>query len=827
MSGKFREWTVVAMFVEVSAFCFTQLRADETTTPAATPAAATANQPAADSAPASGGIQREYARLAQLLNSSDTFGKQEAADTFLRVRPSDVPDPNTRKLIARGYRSLALDGNSLQTDTAVKGLVIWAGKYSVPVLIELSEKNENRISDAVFTALGQLKDPRGAEAVARHLGNFFNHDAAVASLRRMGPAAEDALIKAAPSSDAKVSLAAIQLLGEVGTDKSTPLLQKASAARNPQVKQVARDAMKQIRARQKGGAPTEQKTEDADSPFAEGAGPAIDITARNSRDYAERQARATTGVGAGSPAGTGDSEPPSDRNEGDWSHVQALLPGDAAGAGVPADPAKDSLDSNWKPQPVRLGKTTSAHERPTSMYVAGGKSPAAAVVFSDPFNKSIGRLEFVDLKARRSVASSNVMGGTSYVYLSPSGKRLLIAAQEETGDRLERLNAYSLNGGRPVEEAVWWPYATSNDHWAGQIKWLNWIDDEQFLAFNGQGMVVLWRMDGKTPKAIYQLDADSNSTPALSAGRAHLALATSRGVEIFRASDGTLLARMSKPSGSCRLAFNASGERLAGISGGNISVWDTSNGKLLRDFYCNVQNPVGAEWLDDQHLAVGDTDIVDIDHRLIAWRYEANPLTSASYGGWSWMLMRSGAALGIVPVKLLHPELLEVTKGLDPEQILAIKPGAKIALDIQLGGDEQTKAEATLRKALEQNGMEVVADSPIRIRAQIVMGKSETKKYGEHAFSQETQDVTTTEKLFEVELTVDGQSVWKQRSVMQWAGGPGIVMTKEGETAQQAVDRENAERSKNFGFGVTLPRYVVQPKYAGPLGTSKLSIGGQ
>src|SRR5262245_17500377 len=49
------------------------------------------------------GMQREYARLAQLLNSEDRSGRNEAASTLLKVRPSDVPNADTRKLIARGY----------------------------------------------------------------------------------------------------------------------------------------------------------------------------------------------------------------------------------------------------------------------------------------------------------------------------------------------------------------------------------------------------------------------------------------------------------------------------------------------------------------------------------------------------------------------------------------------------------------------------------------------------------------------------------------------------------------------------------------------------
>jgi hypothetical protein len=805
----------------------------------ASPAWSQEEKPAANQTPsadttANSGLQREYARLAQLLNSNDTFGKKEAAETLLRVRPSDVANPETRKLIARGYRSLAAEGFGTDQDEAIRGLVIWGGKYSVPILIELMDKEKVRVSDEIFTALGQLKDPRGAEAVARHLGNFFNHDAAVASLRRMGPAAEDVLIDTAPSNNADVSLAAVQLLGEVGGEKSLAILQRATEARNPQIKQTARDAIKRIRLRQKGGEPaSEPEAVDPNSPFADNSGPPVDITDRNSSDFGGRFP-SMRGRGRGIPRedlGEFDSDEPAvDLDEGDWSQVNALLPGDPAGSGVPADPARDQLPADWKPQPTRLGKLASDRERPVAVDVAGAKSPIGVVVYGDPFNQSMGRMEHVSLQRRRSLGSTNVLGGIQQCYLSPSGRRVLLVAEEGLHNSKARLDVWNLTGAKPAEEATWWPFATSDDHWQNQMSWAGWVDDEQLLAMNEQGTIVLWRLGGGQPAAIYQIDAQGNSAPALSPGRAHVAVSTQRGVEVFRAIDGELLARMSdvRP-GPGGLAFNDDGTRLACVSGKSVYIWDATTGKLERDFDCADLRSGSAIWLDDEHLLVGSTDIIDIGRRLILWRYEPGTelQASTSFGGWQWMVMRSGNVLGIMPAKPLQEEVLAAAQGLDPEEILALKPGAKVSLDAQLGGEEQAKAEEALRSALEQNGMEVASDQPIRLSAQIVTGDTQTKEYGRGFFNREDREqVTVTEKRYEVELTVDGQSAWKQVTTLQSSHAPHVVWMQRGETAQQAVDRENSQRAAGFGFSAAIPRYVVHPKYAGPLGTSKISMGG-
>src|SRR5262245_8906343 len=101
MVGKSIRWAVLAVLVGAA-----QSRAQEPKAEAepTVPAASTPSDSPA--APANSSLQREYARLAQLLNSDDHFGKREAAETLLRVRPSDVANPDTRKLIARGYLSL-------------------------------------------------------------------------------------------------------------------------------------------------------------------------------------------------------------------------------------------------------------------------------------------------------------------------------------------------------------------------------------------------------------------------------------------------------------------------------------------------------------------------------------------------------------------------------------------------------------------------------------------------------------------------------------------------------------------------------------------------
>jgi hypothetical protein len=190
-----------------------------------------------------------FEKLADMLAGNDHFAQQKAIDLLLDATPSQVEAPETRKKIAKYFKKIAESDDHFNSKKAIKGLVIWGGKYSVPILLKLLDQAHRFDKEDIIRALGELKDPQAAEAVTAYLGEFHSREAAFAALKQMGPAAEDALIAAAPSDNADVCLPCINLLGDVGTDKSLPLLREAQNSKNPDVRGAAKAAMKKIVAR--------------------------------------------------------------------------------------------------------------------------------------------------------------------------------------------------------------------------------------------------------------------------------------------------------------------------------------------------------------------------------------------------------------------------------------------------------------------------------------------------------------------------------------------------------------------------------------------------
>jgi hypothetical protein len=65
----------------------------------------------------------------------------------------------------------------------------------------------------------------------------------------MGPVAEGAVLAGLPAESAEANLASVKVLGDVGTNKSIAMLQRAAKSENEDIKEAALDAVRKIRAR--------------------------------------------------------------------------------------------------------------------------------------------------------------------------------------------------------------------------------------------------------------------------------------------------------------------------------------------------------------------------------------------------------------------------------------------------------------------------------------------------------------------------------------------------------------------------------------------------
>jgi hypothetical protein len=207
------------------------------------------------------GDPQYYEKLAERMLSANSAYRRDAMQKLLRTDRSQVESAETRKKIARAFRQVAQEGqDGFERDEAVKGLVRWAGKYSVPTLLAMLDENHSHENAEVYKALGDLQDRRAAAPVAHRLADHSERSMASKCLRRMGAIAEDAVLDVLSSPDTKTRVSAIEVLSEIGTRKSLPPLRTALRNRNARLRFAANQAIQSIvsRSRQKAEADGEE-----------------------------------------------------------------------------------------------------------------------------------------------------------------------------------------------------------------------------------------------------------------------------------------------------------------------------------------------------------------------------------------------------------------------------------------------------------------------------------------------------------------------------------------------------------------------------------------
>ncbi|MCA9258753.1 MAG: hypothetical protein KDA61_06120, partial [Planctomycetales bacterium] len=304
---------------------------------------------------------------------------------------------------------------------------------------------------------------------------------------------------------------------------------------------------------------------------------------------------------------------------------------------------------------------------------------------------------------------------------------------------------------------------------------------------------------------------------------------TPRGVEVFRTSDGEIVSRLEAPGvqGSGVLAFNDRGDQAAWLSEGRIVWWEIESGSRLADFYlASLQG--GDLAFVGKGLALVGGDLVDLQNRLVLWRYEQASRHGRYRAGYFWNVVRAGQVEGLVPVALPHAEALQRRGDITQPAALAVEHGTRIAVDNQVHDDNREKFASALQSAVESAELQEASDASLRLIARLGEVKTEQQSYrrfGESLFSEGTQVTVETGRTYQIALESNGKTYWQTQLSSSGLTRMHVRM-KEGESIGEAVQRETNERSSGRQYGFAMPPFIVEPSEAGPLGVSKLTLSG-
>ena len=285
-----------------------------------------------------------------------------------------------------------------------------------------------------------------------------------------------------------------------------------------------------------------------------------------------------------------------------------------------------------------------------------------------------------------------------------------------------------------------------------------------------------------------------------------------------------------------QLAFSPDGTQLAAVSPQRLIVWNIDKqhkGEIYRDiFFSKAINANGIDWLGTGYLLVGGENLVDIERRIVLWKYQHTAKTGLSrdfgaLGGLFWDVVSSPdmQQRALVGFKLPHDDARKMAASLNADQLLAVKPGSQISLNVTVQGtpDEQQKAFQALAAQLQANGMTVANNSPLVLQANTETGKNQEISYRSFGRGgRNVEKVNVTEQISRVKLLENGKVLWEAVSV---GGAPHFLTMKEGETLQQALAQYQRPNVQFFSQ-VKVPQYVARPSEAGAYGMSNLTPQG-
>lgn len=430
-------------------------------------------------------------------------------------------------------------------------------------------------------------------------------------------------------------------------------------------------------------------------------------------------------------------------------------------------------------------------------------------------------IERCDLVSGKSLGSFELPKNVRPLDADPSGQRLVTRSQYFGFGRNGRLDVWDLGGFEPTRVASWEPYPAGKAS-GKDVVWAALLDADHVLTY-GSGAVTLWNIP--EARAIYSVTI--NRMPVVSAGRRYLAVAALEGMFVLDAKTGQPLGQLSGDTTvQLVFSFREDAQRLAVYSGDRLRVWDCKTGELYREIFLqNVPPTQMVEWLDDDHVMVGFGHVIDIERRMALWRYEGISATGQVYGGKFWFATGGGPYGTLVGFKLPHAEALKSVAAIPAEQLLALRPGSSVRLNVQLGfsAELQPKIVAGLSERLKENGIRVAPDAKLLFEATAEQAGQQPVEYKEFGLRGRATTVQVNRNVYYLRIKEGDTVLWQ-------AGGPTdpppLVMLENGEIPQSALNRFNA-LNQDFFLKTPLPKQLARiGKHNGFFGVSRLSASG-
>ena len=181
------------------------------------------------------------------LDDPNYWTRKAAVERLADMKPNDRRAEVVAKLVA-----LTADENIFIRQPAIKALGAWGSENEVPALIQATMHKDLSTRREALKVIGRFRDARTLEPVIHCFRENATRREATDALREMGPRAEPGVLAILSEPDeiglVFLKLEAIQVLADIGTEKSVPALRKVLATENIHYKRLVEPAQKALAA---------------------------------------------------------------------------------------------------------------------------------------------------------------------------------------------------------------------------------------------------------------------------------------------------------------------------------------------------------------------------------------------------------------------------------------------------------------------------------------------------------------------------------------------------------------------------------------------------
>jgi WD40 repeat protein len=512
---------------------------------------------------------------------------------------------------------------------------------------------------------------------------------------------------------------------------------------------------------------------------------------------------------------------------------EVLLDDSVREGGLTADP-EPAIQLSLASRGIPLSKTAAGKEGPAGGFFespkllaippSGGQA-VIALVDESPGTERITRLERCDLAAGKSLGSIVLKGNSVPLDADPTGQFILARSDNFHIGTHGRVDIFDVSQNQPQHVISWLPYG-DRDWGQRDVHFASFLGSDHICTVDGAGKLTVWQRN--QAKAIYCVAIFQGSTPAVSGTGKYLTVLTKSGIFVLDALIGNPLAKfVGQPGYFPRLSFRPDGQQLACVSSGLIQVWDVRSGQMVHDVYLPTQFAANAiAWPSDGYLLLNGGSLVDLQRRIVLWQYNGGSQEGATINGRQLYIAKGGDHSGtLVHTALPHGDAKKLTAGLDPDALLAIKPGVQVSVRIAVAmtPQEQQQIYDALVKRLTDNGLQVVQNANLILHATTEQGETKTVEYRTIGRGFGTESATVTQQIQKLTFTENGKTLWQAAQVK---GAPIFLHT--GGKDLDAALAEQTRPDVAFFTNMMVPKHLARPgpKTGGAYGEASLTPQG-